>query len=60
MPWRECPSVEFVFLGWLEADVSSLHLLALWLFNVFVPFSLCTHHLVVNVADQFLGSLGRK
>lgn len=53
-------SVELVLPGWFEADVSFLHLLTLWLLDVFVPLSLCTHHLVINIADQLLGSLERK
>jgi len=52
--------VELVLPGWFEADVSFLHLLTLWLLYVFVPLSLCTHHLVIDVADQLLGSLERK
>jgi len=52
--------VELVLPGWFEADVGSLHLLALGLLDVFVPLSLCTHHLVIDVADQLLGSLERK
>lgn len=53
-------SVELVLPSWLETDVGSFHLLALRLLDVFVPLSLCTHHLVINVADQLLGSLGRE
>lgn len=52
--------MELVLPGWFEADVSFLHLLALWLLDVFVPLSLCTHHLVIDIADQLLGSLERK
>lgn len=52
--------MELVLPGWFEADVSFLHLLTLWLLYVFVPLSLCTHHLVIDVADQLLGSLERK
>lgn len=53
-------SVELVLPGWFEADVGSLHLFALRLLDVFVPLSLCTHHLVIDIADQLLGSLERK
>lgn len=53
-------SVELVLPGWFEADVGSLHLLTLRLLDVFVPLSLCTHHLVINIADQLLGSLESK
>lgn len=53
-------SVELVLPGWFEADVGSLHLLTLRLLDVFVPLSLCTHHLVIDIADQLLGSLERK
>lgn len=53
-------SVELVLPGWFNADVGFLHLLALRLLDVFVPLSLCTHHLVINIADQLLGSLQRK
>lgn len=53
-------SVELVLPGWFEADIGSLHLLALRLLDVFVSLSLCTHHLVIDIADQLLGSLERK
>lgn len=52
--------MELVLPGWFEADVGSLHLLTLRLLDVFVPLSLCTHHLVIDIADQLLGSLERK
>lgn len=52
--------MKLVLPGWFEADVSFLHLLTLWLLDVFVPLSLCTHHLVIDIADQLLGSLERK
>lgn len=52
--------MELVLPCWFEADVGSLHLLALGLLDVFVPLSLCTHHLVINIADQLLGSLEKK
>lgn len=53
-------SVELVLPGWFEADVGSLHLLTLRLLDVFVSLSLCTHHLVIDIADQLLGSLEMK
>lgn len=52
--------MELVLPGWFQADVGFLHLLTLRLLDVFVPLSFCTHHLVINIADQLLGSLERK
>lgn len=52
--------MELVLPGWFQTDVGSLHLLTLRLLDVFVPLSFCTHHLVINIADQLLGSLERK
>lgn len=52
--------MELVLPGWFEADVGSLHLLALGLLDVFVSLSFCTHNLVINITDQLLGSLERK
>lgn len=57
MSTRTSQSVEFIFPGWLEVDVCFLHLFALWLPDVFVSLPFGAYYLVINVANQLLGSL---
>lgn len=52
--------MELIFPGWFETDVGSLHLLCLWLLDILVSLSLCTHDLVIDVANHLLRSLGAK